>query len=131
MLNLFFEKEVELLRVTVPLVFPLFSVSTGQISERGTAIDMKHLRGQGETVQVVDDDALQRDIAAKMLTLPEYTPRVVASGEEAVSFLEHGAVDLILLDMLMEPGEWLSDLGGNNREASRPEGDYCQWFFRE
>lgn len=81
-----------------------FPVSTGQISERGTAIDMKQLKGQGETVLVVDDDALQRDIAAKMLTLLEYTPRTVDSGEEAVSFLKHGAVDLVLLDMLMEPG---------------------------
>ncbi|MEK6201190.1 MAG: response regulator [Desulfobulbaceae bacterium] len=81
-----------------------FPVSAGQVSEKGSHVDLQHLQGQGETVLVVDDDALQRDIAVKMLTLLEYTPRAVASGEEAVATFDQGAVDLILLDMLMEPG---------------------------
>jgi DNA-binding NtrC family response regulator len=39
-----------------------------------------------------------------MLSMLGYLPRVVASGEEAVSSLKNGAADLVLLDMLMEPG---------------------------
>lgn len=81
-----------------------FPESRGQIEERGVSIDIKQLKGQGETVLVVDDDALQRDIAVKMLILLGYTSRVVASGEEALATLKHGAVDLILLDMVMGSG---------------------------
>ena len=86
---------------TFSLYFP---VSAGQISARESGVDQQHLQGRGETVLVVDDDALQRDIAVKMLTLLEYTPRAVASGEEAIATLEQETVDLILLDMLMDPG---------------------------
>ncbi len=82
-----------------------FPVSKGQISERGgLSVDLEILKGQGENILVVDDDALQRDISVKMLRLLDYTASAVASGEEAVASLENGAVDLILMDMLMEPG---------------------------
>jgi len=86
---------------TFSLYFP---VSSGPVGERGICVDIKQLKGRGETVLVVDDDAMQRDIAVKMLILLGYTPRAVASGEEAAATLEHDAADLILLDMLMGSG---------------------------
>ena len=86
-------------------VFSLyFPVTKEPIREKRATIDIELLKGQGETVLVVDDDPLQRDISVKMLELLAYTPHAVASGEEAVSYLENGAADLLLLDMLMEPG---------------------------
>lgn len=61
------------------------------------------LHGDG-LILVVDDEPLQRDIAEKMLTSFGYEVATVASGEEAVAFLEGVSVELVLLDMLMPPG---------------------------
>lgn len=59
--------------------------------------------GCGETVLVVDDDALQRRISVDLLTRLGYAAKAVGSGEEAVAHLAEQAVDLVLLDMIM-PG---------------------------
>ena len=68
----------------------------------GTRLDQ--LQGTGERILIVDDEAQQRDIARKMLSLLGYRVREAASGEEAVSYLEKKTVDLVILDMLMPPG---------------------------
>lgn len=60
--------------------------------------------GNGEHILVVDDERLLRDIAQKMLQSLGYRVDTVASGEQALQFLEESPVDLILIDMLMEPG---------------------------
>jgi len=39
-----------------------------------------------------------------MLTLLGYSVETVASGEEAIAYCKKSSVDLVLLDMLMEPG---------------------------
>lgn len=62
------------------------------------------LRGKGETVLVVDDVGEQRDIAQAMLSHLGYTPSVVSSGETAVEQARMSKPDLLLLDMVMEPG---------------------------
>ena len=61
------------------------------------------LHGKG-TILVVDDEQIQREIVEKILTCLGYEVTTVSSGEEAISFLEKNTVDLVLLDMLMEPG---------------------------
>ncbi len=61
-------------------------------------------KGHGEHILVVDDDALQRDIACQLLTTLDYTAKSCVSGEEAVSLVKKESFDLVLLDMLMEPG---------------------------
>jgi PAS domain S-box-containing protein len=61
------------------------------------------LHGKG-TILVVDDEQIQREIVEKILTCLGYEVTVVSSGEEAIPFLEKNTVDLVLLDMLMEPG---------------------------
>ncbi len=53
---------------------------------------------------VVDDEENIRVMAEKLLTHLGYRVSVVSSGEEAVDFLRNCTVDLLLLDMLMEPG---------------------------
>lgn len=65
--------------------------------------DFERLKGRG-TVLVVDDEEQQRDIAAQMLTKLGYIVEAVSSGEEAVEYCRKTSVDLVLLDMLMEPG---------------------------
>lgn len=61
-------------------------------------------KGSGQTVLVIDDIYEQRKIARDSLEMLGYTPSTVASGEEAIGFLEKKAIDVILLDMKMEPG---------------------------
>ena len=61
------------------------------------------LHGKG-TILVVDDEQIQREIVEKILTCLGYEVTTVSSGEDAISFLDKNTVDLVLLDMLMEPG---------------------------
>jgi CheY-like chemotaxis protein len=53
---------------------------------------------------VVDDVKGQRDLAQKMLKKLNYQVSAVAGGEEALSFLQDHPVDLVILDMIMDPG---------------------------
>jgi two-component system, cell cycle sensor histidine kinase and response regulator CckA len=61
-------------------------------------------KGTGETILVVDDMNEQREIAAKIITQLGYIAKSVESGEKAVEFLEHEKADLLILDMIMDPG---------------------------
>lgn len=60
--------------------------------------------GRGESILVVDDSADQRNIASVILTKLGYQVDAVASGEAAVEYLKTHRTDLILLDMIMDPG---------------------------
>ena len=60
--------------------------------------------GRGEHLLVVDDVPEQRDLAARILTGLGYRVETEASGEAAVERLASGGVDLVVLDMIMEPG---------------------------
>jgi PAS domain S-box-containing protein len=61
-------------------------------------------KGAGETILVVDDMNEQREIAAKIITQLGYVAKSVDSGEQAVEFLKHEKADLLVLDMIMDPG---------------------------
>ena len=85
-------------------VFELFfPVTREKISIKNNAISIETFKGNGETILVVDDDESQRDISCKMLETIGYKAEVVPSGEEAVEYLKDNTVDLILLDMIMDP----------------------------
>jgi PAS domain S-box-containing protein len=60
--------------------------------------------GQGEKILIVDDVDIQRKLAQKILKTLGYDPYSVSSGEEAVEFLKGTDVDLVILDMIMDPG---------------------------
>ena len=60
--------------------------------------------GDGESILVIDDVEEQRNIASGMLNELGYLVEMVPSGEEAVEYLETNKVDLLLLDMIMDPG---------------------------
>jgi len=61
-------------------------------------------QGRGESILVVDDVKEQRELAAAMLGRLGYRVNAVSSGEEAVAYLRTNRVDLLVLDMIMEPG---------------------------
>lgn len=60
--------------------------------------------GHGEHILIVDDVPQQREIASQMLQQLGYHVKTVPSGEEAIQYLEENSVQLILLDMIMDPG---------------------------
>ena len=60
--------------------------------------------GTGEWVLVVDDIADQREIASAMVMELGYHVHAVDSGEAAVDAVRNRSFDLILLDMIMDPG---------------------------
>ncbi len=60
--------------------------------------------GKGETVLVIDDVEEQREIASDMLRKLGYSVTSVSSGEKAVEYLKNHSVDLLVLDMIMDPG---------------------------
>jgi CheY-like chemotaxis protein len=57
----------------------------------------------GETILVVDDEPLVRDLLVQFLSLRGYRTLGVKNGPEALSMVEQSPPDLILLDLLM-PG---------------------------
>jgi two-component system, cell cycle sensor histidine kinase and response regulator CckA len=62
------------------------------------------IMGNGEHILVVDDEPQLRDLASHMLQSIGYKVDSVCSGELAIQFIKENPVDLIVLDMLMEPG---------------------------
>jgi len=60
--------------------------------------------GKGESILVVDDVSTQRKVASAMLTKLGYRVATAASGEEALAYVADHSVDLLVLDMIMDPG---------------------------
>jgi CheY-like chemotaxis protein len=60
--------------------------------------------GRGEKILVVDDVPEQREVATSLLTTLGYQVETAASGEEALASLLDAPHDLLLLDMIMDPG---------------------------
>jgi CheY-like chemotaxis protein len=61
-------------------------------------------KGKGESILVVDDVAEQREIASEMLKKLGYAVTSVSSGEEAIDYIKDNSADLLVLDMIMDPG---------------------------
>ena len=81
-----------------------FPITREEKSMNALSIPFKDLIGNGEKILVIDDVKSQREISCKMLETLGYKTDAVSSGEEAVKYFREKTVDLILLDMIMEPG---------------------------
>lgn len=86
---------------TFNLYFPI-SLDKTTTEERPFSID--EYIGHGQTILIVDDIEEQRQIAGKALNKLGYKSVCVESGEAAVEYIKKKGVDLLLLDMIMEPG---------------------------
>jgi len=60
--------------------------------------------GKKESILAVDDVKEQRELAITLLTKLGYAVDTVSSGVEALEYLKEHRVDLIVLDMIMDPG---------------------------
>lgn len=85
--------------------FRLYFPATREVlPETRAKVPVTSYRGKGESILVVDDVAQQRELAAEMLEQLGYRVEVVSSGEEAVEYLKNHQMDLLVLDMIMDPG---------------------------
>lgn len=81
-----------------------FSVYLPTCREGYEEVPRSEVRGGNETVLVVDDDEMQRQVTRELLEVLGYRTEVAASGEEAVNYLQEHAVDLLILDVIMPGG---------------------------
>lgn len=84
--------------------FTLYFPVTRKQSEEAIPKQVKDYQGRGESILVVDDVEEQREIASAILTTLGYEVHSVESGETAVQFLSEKNADLVILDMIMDPG---------------------------
>ena len=94
-------KSVKGEETTFTLYFPM---TTKEISKDKTLLPNEDYTGKGETILVVDDVKEQRDIASEILEELGYKVNLAASGEEAIDYFKRNSADLMLLDMVMDPG---------------------------
>jgi signal transduction histidine kinase len=86
---------------TFTLYFPATrEKTTGDKAE----VNIKDYKGRGESILVVDDVKEQREIATGILSELGYCATSVSSGEKAVEYLRSNSSDLLILDMIMDPG---------------------------
>ena len=86
-------------------VFRLYFPATREVPRcKEAPLPIQAYMGRGETILVVDDIKEQRDIAFNLLGRLNYTVETVDSGTAAVEYLKHHSADLVILDMIMDPG---------------------------
>ncbi len=85
--------------------FRLYFPASRQVVPKQAALPhLDELQGRGQSVLVVDDVKDQREIACGILSKLGYTPTAVVSGEEALAYVQDNSVDLMVIDMIMDPG---------------------------
>jgi CheY-like chemotaxis protein len=86
---------------TFTLYFP---VTRKELSAEYAAVSVSEYMGKGESILIVDDVREQCDMAAAILKELNYRVASAESGEEAVTYLKMHKADLMVLDMIMDPG---------------------------
>lgn len=81
-----------------------FPVTRQEVADRIGPVSMEDLKGDGQAIVVVDDVNDQREIATEMLQRLGYKVAAMKSGEDAVEYLRENSADLLILDMIMDPG---------------------------
>ena len=85
--------------------FTIYFPVTGQeLHNHESLLSIEDYMGRGQSVLVVDDVKVQRDLVSAMLKTLGYAVTAVSNGEEAVEYLQNNSVDLLILDMIMAPG---------------------------
>lgn len=72
----------------------------------------------GETILVVDDDAMNLKLTQMMLKKKDYQVKTANSGQAALALLQEEAVDLILLDVEMPEMDGIETLDAIRAQAN-------------
>lgn len=79
-------------------------ITREELKEKSDGTLLPEHLGNGESILIIDDVLEQREVASAMLTKLGYSVSSVSSGAEAVEYIRAHSPDLLLLDMIMEPG---------------------------
>ena len=102
---------------TFNIFFPTAEIaSEKRVPERGAAV----VRGHGETILVVEDEAVLRDLVQEILELNGYRILCAGTGKEALQVWEqHGEdINLVLADISLPDGVSGRDLAAKLREQN-------------
>jgi PAS domain S-box-containing protein len=86
---------------TFTLFFP---ITRKKLDSDTSPFSIEEYRGNEESVLVVDDVEEQREIAYELLSKLGYSAKTVSSGKEAIEYMKSNSADLLVLDMIMDPG---------------------------
>jgi len=81
-----------------------FNITMEELAQEGHPIELEYFRGRNEKILVVDDVREQREIAQRILKRLGYSVTLADSGEAAIRCIQNSEIDLVVLDMIMEPG---------------------------
>lgn len=92
-------------RIKQETVFTLYFPGTvEEVSTTDSGVDLEALKGDGQHILVVDDEPQQLDITSQLLKTLNYKVSTVSSGEMAIEFFAKQQAELVILDMIMDPG---------------------------
>ena len=86
---------------TFKLYFP---VTREETTIENTSKSFEAYRGRGEKILVIDDVKEQREISSMILGQLGYSVSTVSNGKEAIGYMENNSANLLILDMIMDPG---------------------------
>ncbi len=81
-----------------------FPITRERLTKQKTALNISDYGGMGEFLLIVDDVESQRHITLSIVEILGYEAASESSGEAAVEFIKKHPVDLVILDMIMDPG---------------------------
>jgi CheY-like chemotaxis protein len=81
-----------------------FPATQEDIAKEKAPLSIEDYMGNKESILVVDDVKDQRELALTLLAKLGYAADTISSGVEAAEYLKEHKVDLIVLDMIMDPG---------------------------
>ncbi len=81
-----------------------FPITRQKVIKGQSVVSIEDYRGNGAAIIVVDDVKEQREIASGMLRELGYSVTSFPSGLEAVGHMRNNSADLLVLDMIMDPG---------------------------
>lgn len=85
--------------------FTLYFPSTKKKAKKEkNQIPIEQYMGNEQTILIVDDVYEQLELASSMLSRLGYKIVMASSGEKALEYLQGHSADLVVLDMIMDPG---------------------------
>ncbi|MBN1847957.1 MAG: response regulator [Deltaproteobacteria bacterium] len=80
-----------------------FPVTEEKVDSSEMSVPLNEIKGK-EKILLVDDIEEQRLIASLILKKLGYSVITLSSGEEAIEYMKKNSADLLILDMIMDPG---------------------------
>lgn len=81
-----------------------FPVTREELCTELETFTIDHIKGNSEHLLIIDDHENQREIASAYLQKLNYRTTCVDGGEAAIEYIKDHEVDMVILDMIMDPG---------------------------